>query len=1151
MNSKFFSSSFNPAISLRARLSLGIWLVALIMFVGGSLILSNKLTDQVKNNKGVLFSEIAKSMVNELDKDMHSRSKDVKFFSTLIRVRDSRSTLGQKRELMSEIVKNHNTFAWIGLTDKNGVILAGSNGLLEGVDVSKREYFIQGSKGSYAGDIHEATLLAKKLPQPKSDPLPLRFVDVAHPVYDIHDQHFNGILIAHMSWEWASEVRDHLLQPVVGEMGEIDVLVFDREGRLVLGPPDLLTGKIPTRLPELMPPLRDGIAHLVHRGGGGEEYLYGLAKSSGYADYSGLGWQVVVRQKTAVSFAKAEQLAQVTVMADIFAAILFGLIAWFWTGRLIQPVRDIADVADRISRGNFDLNIAAAEGRDELAMLSRSLQNMLNMLKKQRIELIGANLNLEGKVAERTAELEQQAMVIEQVSSVIIATDMNSQITNWNKGAEKLLGYSRGEMLGKPLSMIFSAAEFLRIEKIFLPQTFDQGIAEFEGALLIKSGKQVQTHTVFSTIRNKDGQAVGVLCFALDISERKASEEKFRTLFEHSSDPHLISGEEGIIDCNQAAINLIGAQCKDEILALHPAVLSPKFQPDGRRSLDKAVDMDKAAREKGFHRFEWLHRNLNGEVFPVEVTLTPIVLADKRYLLTVWHDLTEQKQAEKKIKSTQQMLRTVIDNIPVRVFWKDLKLSYLGCSQSFAEDAGFASPIDIVGKDDFAMGWSEQANLYRQDDKRVLMSGLPKLNFEEEQTTPNGEKIWLSMSKVPLVDAEHRVIGLLGTYENITERKKAEQDIELYRLMIEKSGDPIFLIDDDDDCRMAYVNEAAIRHFGASREEILTWHIPDWDPNFSHERLNEHVEEIKNIGNLVMETVHRSKSGELVPVEISLNYVAYKGRSCHFGYFKNISERKLTEKNLQEAKRAAEEANRSKGDFLANMSHEIRTPMNAIIGLSYLCLQTELDRKQKDYLNKIHGSAKSLLGIINDILDFSKIDAGMLEVDNIQFELEDVIGNLATITALRAEEKHLEFLIETAMDVPPHLIGDALRLGQVLINLTGNAIKFTERGEILVQIEVAEESSDAAELRFTVMDTGIGMTDGQAGKMFQMFSQADASITRKFGGTGLGLAISKQLVELMGGRIWVESEFGKGSKFIFTARFRKPHPLIERVSASA
>ena len=255
-------------------------------------------------------------------------------------------------------------------------------------------------------------------------------------------------------------------------------------------------------------------------------------------------------------------------------------------------------------------------------------------------------------------------------------------------------------------------------------------------------------------------------------------------------------------------------------------------------------------------------------------------------------------------------------------------------------------------------------------------------------------------------------------------------------------------------------------------------------------------------------------------------------------------------KEAEEAKSQAEAATRIKDEFLANMSHEIRTPMNAIIGLSHLCLQTAMSRKQQDYLKKINGSAKSLLGILNDILDVSKIEAGKMEIERIAFDLEEVMGNLATIVGNRAQEKNLEFLVQTAPDVPPLLIGDPLRLSQVLINLAGNAVKFTQRGEVLVRVARARETSDEIVLRFTVIDTGIGMSQKEIDKLFRPFTQADTSITRKFGGTGLGLTISKRLVEMMGGRIWVESTPGVGSRFIFVARFQKAEmKLIPNQSA--
>jgi PAS domain S-box-containing protein len=242
--------------------------------------------------------------------------------------------------------------------------------------------------------------------------------------------------------------------------------------------------------------------------------------------------------------------------------------------------------------------------------------------------------------------------------------------------------------------------------------------------------------------------------------------------------------------------------------------------------------------------------------------------------------------------------------------------------------------------------------------------------------------------------------------------------------------------------------------------------------------------------------------------------------------------------DLEEARLKADDANKSKGDFLANMSHEIRTPMNAVIGMTYLALKTELTAKQRDYLTKIQSSANSLLGIINDILDFSKIEAGKLDMENVDFNLENVLDNLANLITVKAQEKeNLEVLFATAQDVPHFLVGDSLRLGQVLINLANNAVKFTESGEIVISTEVYNRDEDRVTLKFSVRDTGIGLTQDQISKLFEAFSQADSSTTRKYGGTGLGLTICQRLVHMMGGEIWVESAPGQGSTFIFTANF--------------
>jgi two-component system sensor histidine kinase/response regulator len=259
--------------------------------------------------------------------------------------------------------------------------------------------------------------------------------------------------------------------------------------------------------------------------------------------------------------------------------------------------------------------------------------------------------------------------------------------------------------------------------------------------------------------------------------------------------------------------------------------------------------------------------------------------------------------------------------------------------------------------------------------------------------------------------------------------------------------------------------------------------------------------------------------------------------------------RQEAERELGAAKETAEAATRAKADFLANMSHEIRTPMNGIMGMVHLALRTELTKRQRDYLWKIQHSGEQLLTIINDILDFSKIEAGRLGIEQIDFELDEVLENLSSLIGLKASDKNLELIFDSDPRIPPVLVGDPLRIGQILINLCGNAVKFTDKGEVLVRSRLIDAREDRLRLRFEVRDTGIGMTQEQLAKLFQAFSQADTSTTRKYGGTGLGLAICRNLVQLMGGEIGVESEPEKGSTFWFTVEVRQSEKPRKRHAA--
>ena len=511
-------------------------------------------------------------------------------------------------------------------------------------------------------------------------------------------------------------------------------------------------------------------------------------------------------------------------------------------------------------------------------------------------------------------------------------------------------------------------------------------------------------------------------------------------------------------------------------------------------------------------------------------------------LAAVASAIHESNDSERALREVETSYLTLIDSLPLCVLIKDRTGKRTVANRRYLD--WHETTLDqVIGKTDADLFPPDLASKYTRDDQDVIRTGTV-LHGEEEYRGPQGELMWIDRIKCPLRDTAGNVTGVQLLFWDITDKRRAEEALEkeryLLQTLLETIPDSIYF--KDRESRFLRISDSMAEKFGLNDSSAA---IGKTDADIFTE---EHAQQaradelsVMNSGQPLVASIEKETWPDRDDTWCSTTKMPLRNSSGEivgtFGISRDVSDLKEAQDELREARDAADAANHAKSEFVANMSHEIRTPMNGIIGMGELLVDTNLTREQSEYLGMIRQSADSLLLLLNDILDFSKIEAGKLELDSVPFNLSDCVGKTTQTLALRAAEKGLELACRIAPDLPERFVGDPGRVRQMIVNLVGNAIKFTEEGEVVVEVTEAKRANDHICLHFAVKDTGIGIPPEKQQSVFDAFTQADASTTRRFGGTGLGLSISSQLVRLMKGEIWIESEVDVGTTFHFTAEF--------------
>lgn len=661
---------------------------------------------------------------------------------------------------------------------------------------------------------------------------------------------------------------------------------------------------------------------------------------------------------------------------------------------------------------------------------------------------------------------------------------------------------------------------------------------DIEVELVTAKGRDVWVRTFgYPVIEN--GRCTRAYGTMQDITEQKNAKERLNVIFEESTDAHLLFNDTGIIDCNNAAVKMIGCNTKQELLSYHPSVFSPEYQPDGKLSSEKSLEMDAIARKNGVHNFEWVHKKINGEEFPVEVTLNTVKIDGKPAMLVVWHDITERKRSEEQLKRSEAILNETQQLTHSGSWESDLVTGVNTWSAEAFRIFGLTpegtGPLsDVFGQ----MIHPEDRGIYYEAIKLAIHQKQPA-DFEIRIIRKDGVTRWLRAIGKPFINPQGVVTKLHGAISDITEQKEAREAARLKHEQLTRfiMFAPVAIAMLDKNMHYIAASNVWKQDYKLGNIDIIGKSHYDIFPGILKERTALHLrvlagEILKKDEELVSFGDHQ----EWIKWEMHPWYEKPGEPGGIIAFTEIITGQKEASEALKKAKEQAEQAAIAKSHFLSTMSHEIRTPMNAVIGFTHLLMRNARE-DQKEFLRILKFSGENLLVLINDILDFSKIEAGKIEIEEVDFNLKEMVNTIKSALQHKAKSKGLQLKLLLDEDIPDFVMGDPVRLGQVITNLCTNAVKFTEEGSVIISAMVIKQTNKNLTIHFEVKDSGIGIAEDMLENIFESFTQASSDTTRKFGGTGLGLTITKRLLELMQSKIQVKSKPGEGSTFYFDLTF--------------